>query len=50
VPWESIEHEGPGCYDEEYIDYLRQLIEMMPRYGIKCIIDPHQDTVSYPIS
>ncbi|KAG0741736.1 hypothetical protein G6F57_005927 [Rhizopus arrhizus] len=46
VPWESIEHEGPGCYDEEYIDYLRQLIEMMPRYGIKCIIDPHQDTWS----
>ncbi|KAI9260260.1 glycoside hydrolase superfamily [Sporodiniella umbellata] len=46
VPWESLEHEGPGKYDEEYIDYLRKLIEMMPKYGIKCIIDPHQDTWS----
>lgn len=46
VPWESIEHAGPGSYDEEYIDYLRELIKMMPKYGLKCIIDPHQDTVS----
>ncbi|CAO3657928.1 unnamed protein product [Rhizopus stolonifer] len=46
VPWESLEHEGPGKYDEEYIDYLKELINMMPKYGIKCIIDPHQDTWS----
>ncbi|RCH84405.1 hypothetical protein CU097_003586 [Rhizopus azygosporus] len=46
VPWESIEHAGPGSYDEEYIDYLRELIKMMPKYGLKCIIDPHQDTWS----
>lgn len=45
IPWESIEHAGPGIYDEEYIDYLRQLIGMMPEYGLKCFIDPHQDTV-----
>ncbi|KAI7861120.1 glycoside hydrolase superfamily [Circinella umbellata] len=46
IPWESIEHKGPGEYDEEYIDYLRELIKMMPTYGIKCFIDPHQDTWS----
>lgn len=46
VPWESLEHSGPGIYDEEYIDYLRALIELMPKYGLKCVIDPHQDTVS----
>lgn len=46
VPWESIEHKGPGEYDEEYIDYLRELISMMPEYGLKCFIDPHQDTWS----
>lgn len=46
VPWESIEHKGPGQYDEEYIDYLKALIVLMPKYGIKCVIDPHQDTVS----
>jgi hypothetical protein len=46
VPWESLEHAGPGQYDEEYIDYLIKIIEMMPKYGIKCFIDPHQDAVS----
>ncbi|KAL0098124.1 glycoside hydrolase family 5 protein [Phycomyces blakesleeanus] len=46
VTWESLEHSGPGIYDEAYIDYLRQLIEMMPAYGLKCLIDPHQDTWS----
>lgn len=47
VPWESIEHSGPGLYDEEYIEYLRSLIGLMPKYGLKCVIDPHQDTVSF---
>ncbi|CAO3686685.1 unnamed protein product [Umbelopsis ramanniana] len=46
VPWESLEHAGPGIYDEEYIDYLIKIIEMMPKYGIKCFIDPHQDAWS----
>ncbi|PKY22164.1 glycoside hydrolase [Rhizophagus irregularis] len=43
VTWESLEHAGPGIYDEEYIDYLINVIEQMSRYGIKCFIDPHQD-------
>lgn len=47
IPWESIEHAGPGEYDEEYIDYLRDLIAIMPEYGLRCFIDPHQDTVCY---
>ncbi|KAI8980242.1 glycoside hydrolase superfamily [Pilobolus umbonatus] len=46
VPWESLEHKGPGIYDEDYIDYLRELIQLMPHYGLKCFIDPHQDTWS----
>ncbi|GES78881.1 glycoside hydrolase family 5 protein [Rhizophagus clarus] len=43
VTWESLEHAGPGIYDEEFIDYLINVIEQMSRYGIKCFIDPHQD-------
>ncbi|KAG0054957.1 hypothetical protein BGZ83_009941 [Gryganskiella cystojenkinii] len=43
VPWEALEHSGPGIYDEKFIDSLIELIELMPRYGIKCFIDPHQD-------
>ncbi|KAF9196911.1 hypothetical protein BGZ50_004498 [Haplosporangium sp. Z 11] len=43
VPWEALEHSGPGIYDEKFIDSLIELIEIMPKYGIKCFIDPHQD-------
>ncbi|KAG0340879.1 hypothetical protein BG004_006236 [Podila humilis] len=32
-----------GIYDEKFIDSLIELIELMPKYGIKCFIDPHQD-------
>ncbi|KAF9899697.1 hypothetical protein EC991_008437 [Linnemannia zychae] len=43
VPWEALEHSGPGIYDEKFIDSLIELIDLMPKYGIKCFIDPHQD-------
>lgn len=49
VTWESIGHAGPNPktdLDLEYIAYLRKLIEMMPRYGIKCFICAHQDVWS----
>lgn len=49
VTWESIGHAGPNPHtdlDLDYIAYLRQLIEMMPRYGLKCFICAHQDVWS----
>ncbi|KAJ3122493.1 hypothetical protein HK098_002791 [Nowakowskiella sp. JEL0407] len=46
VPWESLEHSGPGIYDEEFIDYLIKVITVAHNYGIKVFIDPHQDTWS----
>ncbi|KAG9296107.1 hypothetical protein G9A89_011960 [Geosiphon pyriformis] len=46
VPWEALEHSGPGIYDEEFISYLISIIEEMPKHGIKCFIDPHQDAWS----
>lgn len=49
VTWESISHAGPNPnmdLDLEYIEYLRKLIEMMPKYGIKCFICAHQDVWS----
>ncbi|CAG9941770.1 unnamed protein product [Clonostachys rosea f. rosea IK726] len=49
VTWESIGHSGPdpsADLDLEYIAYLRQLIQMMPQYGIKCFICAHQDVWS----
>lgn len=49
VTWESLAHAGPNPrtdLDLNYIAYLRQLIEMMPRYGLKCFICAHQDVWS----
>jgi len=43
VTWEAIEHEGPGIYDTEYLQYLRAVIAKANEYGINVLIDPHQD-------
>ena len=46
VPWEAVEHAGPGQYDEEYLAYLRAVVERAGHYGIDVFIDPHQDVWS----
>ncbi|GJN94713.1 hypothetical protein Rhopal_007804-T1 [Rhodotorula paludigena] len=46
VPWEALEHSGPGLYDEAYLSYLHSLLSLFPEYGIKCYIDAHQDVWS----
>lgn len=46
VTWEAIEHAGPGQYDQEYLDYVRAVIEKAGQYGIQLFIDPHQDVWS----
>ncbi len=46
VPWEAIEHAGPGVYDKAYLDYLHELVKRADSYGIRVIIDLHQDFYS----
>jgi hypothetical protein len=46
IPWEALEHEGPGIYDNDYINYLLELFKISEVYGIQFFIDPHQDTWS----
>ncbi|KAL3896641.1 MAG: hypothetical protein SGCHY_003938 [Lobulomycetales sp.] len=46
VPWESLEHAGPGIYDTEFISYLILVLKKAAAYGIVVFIDPHQDTWS----
>ncbi len=46
VPWEAIEHAGPGVYDKPYLDYLHALVKRANSYGIRVIIDLHQDFYS----
>ena len=46
VTWEALEHEAPGTYDEDYLDYIKALIEKAHEYDIKLSIDAHQDVWS----
>jgi len=46
VTWEAIEHAGPGIFDTDYLDYIRQILEKANEFGIHVYIDPHQDVWS----
>ncbi|EGG04240.1 family 5 glycoside hydrolase [Melampsora larici-populina 98AG31] len=46
ICWESIEHFGPGEYDEEYLNYIGKLIEICEGLNLWVIIDCHQDVWS----
>ncbi|KAI8338041.1 glycoside hydrolase superfamily [Chlamydoabsidia padenii] len=46
ITWEAIEHEGPGIYDTDYLDYVIALLKKCQYYGLRVFIDPHQDTWS----
>jgi hypothetical protein len=46
ITWEAVEHAGPGIYDEEYLAYLRAIVEKAAEHDIQCFIDPHQDVWS----
>jgi hypothetical protein len=46
VTWEAIEHAGPGIYDTEYLDYVREVVQKAGEHGISLFIDPHQDVWS----
>lgn len=46
VTWEAVEHEGPGLYDNAYLDYLETVVESAAKRGISLYIDPHQDVWS----
>ena len=41
--WEAVEHDGPGVYDEEYLDYFAALAHRATDLGFYVFIDFHQD-------
>ncbi|OQR87050.1 glycosyl hydrolase [Achlya hypogyna] len=46
ITWEAIEHEGPGIYDRDYLQYLRDVLIIAREFNLRVIIDPHQDVWS----
>ncbi len=46
VTWEAIEHQGPGIYDQDYLEYIRSIVERAADWGLNILIDPHQDVWS----
>ncbi len=46
VLWEAVEPRKKGEYDQEYLDYLRELVKQANEYGLYVLIDFHQDIFS----
>ncbi|MFX0178210.1 MAG: cellulase family glycosylhydrolase [Candidatus Hodarchaeota archaeon] len=46
ITWEAIEHKGPKEYDQEYLDYLEEILKISESYKFYTFIDPHQDVWS----
>lgn len=46
ITWEAVEHDGPGKYDDEYLDYLKNMLNKCETHGISVFVDFHQDVWS----
>ena len=46
ITWEAVEHEGPQKYDEEYLSYLKSVLQKCNQHGISVFVDFHQDAWS----
>jgi Glycoside hydrolase family 5 C-terminal domain/Cellulase (glycosyl hydrolase family 5) len=50
VMWEGVEPERRGQYDEEYLAYIRRVVEIAQDHGIYVLMDFHQDMFTRHLS
>lgn len=47
ITWEAIEHEGPGKYDEDFLDYTIKMLRILHKVGgLYVFLEFHQDVWS----
>jgi aryl-phospho-beta-D-glucosidase BglC (GH1 family) len=46
VNWEALQPDGPDKFDEDYLDYVDEMVARAAAYGIYVLIDMHQDLFS----
>ncbi len=46
VIWEAIEPDAPGVYNEDYLDYIGEIVDRARVHGIHVLMDMHQDMFS----
>jgi hypothetical protein len=44
--WEAVEHQGPGRYDEDYLQYFAEVCRRCGEHGLYVFVDFHQDVWS----
>jgi hypothetical protein len=44
--WEAVEHQGPGRYDEAYLQYFAEVCRRCGEHGLYVFVDFHQDVWS----
>lgn len=46
VNWEAVEHDGPGKFDYEYLNYIREIVKKANEYGIYVLVNFHENLFS----
>jgi hypothetical protein len=46
ITWEAIEHKGPGQHDHAYLKYIKDVLTLLPQYGMVAVVSMHQDVWS----
>ena len=46
MTWEAVQPEAPGKFDQEYLDYIQQIVAKANEHHVYVLMDMHQDLFS----